>query len=823
MTSTILSNEQKAALYDLRFSPEEIMLLNKKPELVGEIICNPFLIYALGHQKIIALALTKPSIFSDIKALLDCKFSQQHILYLLQIDKSGELLRPCLNHARRLEYEGIFSKIGHKEVIKIVRDQQNGHRILWGHSLGVANNAPQEESKKSLLLQTIPSLPQQSCPLEAPFDKVTADFENFLTNESHNAPIPAPPVFSQQTDTEWLAASGYNNQQIVDLVNHPSRETFITALKNLHHNLITEFTHEEIVVLTKNYGVIILDMAVQLRDCGFRKQIILSKLESLNKYAPMLLKEQFKEDDLIDLLLEDKGEFLLELLTKAHPFLTEVLGFTNHKVKLLAKSSDFVEKWEEIQHNYHSLIALGITKKELSRVATQGSCNIALALLEHHIELDQLGFSPKDMIAIAKQTSGVKNIEAVLNYRQTPHESSFTNSDLIKITARNGGDIKLSTISLYYKKLHKMDFSHGQIVDLASYTLANIEIIAQGGVHLRKMNFTLFQMLEILTKFKGKKYLQSIISNRDFLRTHKFQSNELFALAKIPKGYNIIHKIREYSENIHQYIFPLSKENLVSLLTAENGVQIFEAINKYQDTLSTLGFTTEELLSNFVYMHSFAYLTTIALCYSDLQQLGFKKNHIISLASKSQAVILLNAVVAVMKSLRGKQLLHTTSIEQVIDALVLESESTGLVAKAQIEERRKQVEEAKKSKASRKRKIAEVKEPAVQSHEENKKQLIKAIKQLFPDENIKEIIAPIQLVKSLLVGIPCSMYSEFVTIEIINDNFYRVTHNKELSARNHMEPLTPKRMCFGTNPHQLFTPPAPKNNPVGAPYGFQFM
>lgn len=526
----------------------------------------------------------------------------------------------------------------------------------------------------------------------------------------------------------------------------------------------------------------------------------LCKFESLSMHAPMLLKEQFTEEDLIDLLLEYKGELLLEFLAKAHPFLTEVLDFSNRQMMLLAKSSDGVERWNGMQSNYHSLIALGVTKQELSQLGAHRSSKVVLVLLKHHRKLYQLGFYPKDMLALAKQKTGAQNIKAILHYRHTPQESSFTNPELIKITARHLGYKKLSALNLCYKKLCEIGFGCEQIVDLASRSVANIEIIAQFGLSLKTMNFTLCQILEI-AKPNVTEYLKSIVSNGDFLRAHHFQPDELYALAKISKGNNIINEIKKYFANIHYYKFPFSRENLVKLLTAQNGIKIVEAINKYQDKLHAWRFKREEFLSYFVYKHSFAYLNILDLHYNELQQLGFKKNHLISLASKSQAVFLLNAAFAEMKSFQEKQLLHTISIERVIEELVLKSEKSNLLATL-------------RTAASSKRKIDEVKEPVVHNYEESKGKLVKAIEQLFPEENIEEVIVPITLAKPLLVGIPYRMSSEFgFTIEIINVDFYKITRDKELFAQ-YKNNLMPKRVCFGANPNLWFRPPVATDNSV---------
>jgi hypothetical protein len=705
MTSIILSDQQKDALYTLGFSIEQIKCLNEKPELAVEIARHHFLLFRLNPEKIISLALTKSSIFSDINALLYCGFSRQDILALLQIDESGELLRSCVNYVRRFQDQGILSQIGHEQIIKLVSEQ---------YSLGATNNAPQEDSKQSLLLQTTSSLPQQHFVLNTQFDEIITDLENYLRDEIQMAPIPQSLlVFSQSTAKEWLAASGYNNQQIAYLVNHPSGETFITALKNLHHQLITKFTHEQIVFIINNKGIGALESLVKLCECGFNKQIVerliiapvnLYKLERLSKHAPMLLKQQFTEEDLLYLLLEHKEEFIFEHLTEAHPFLTKVLGFSMRQVKLLAKSPSYLETWNDLQNNYLSLIAFGITKKELSQLGAQRGREIVLVLLKHHMQLFQLGFSPKDMFAIAKHMTGVQNIKAVLDHCHTTQEPSFTNSDLIKITDRNCGYNKLSALSLYYKTL-QIDFSHEEIVDLASLAVADIETIAQFGYILRTMNFTPCQILEI-AKLKVTEYLNSIVDNYAFLHVYNFQPNELYALAKISNGNNTINKIKQYYENIHHYKFPFSKENLVTLLTGGNEFKVLETINKYQNKLCAWGFKSEELLGNFVYKHSCAYLDIIILRHNELQQLGFKKNHLIPLASKSQAVFLLKSAFDYVKSFQEQQLLHTISIEQVIEKLVLNSEKKDLRA-------------ISGPKASRKRKIDEVTKP-VQNYEESR-------------------------------------------------------------------------------------------------------
>jgi hypothetical protein len=781
MTSTILSDQQKAALYDLRFSPEEVMLLNEKPELA---------------EKIISLASTNPPVFFDIKAaLFYCKFSPHQILDLLKMDVSGDLLRRCLNHARRFQGEGILSQIGHEQIIKLVNDQQNGHRSLWGHSLGVSGNVTQNDSGKcqSLLSQAI------YAPTAPPFDEIDS-LEHFLLKP--NTPISSFPSVYQQTDKEWLAAVGYNNQQIVGLVNHPLRETFITALKNLHYQLITEFTHEEIVFIIKNKGVIILDLIAQLGQCGFRKQMIwmlvitnvnLGKFERLNKYAPMLLKQQFTQENLIYLLLKDKEEFLLELFTHAHPFLTEVLGFTNTQVKQLAMDPEGVEILGNIQKNYESLIGLGITKKELSQVGAQlygrGS---ALALLECHMELYQLQFSPQDMLALARHQTGVQNIKAVLHYRNTSQETYFINRELIIITARNWGSENLSTICRSYNNLRKLDFSHEQILDLASRTVADIETIAQFDFILRQMGFMPCQILEMLANPQGKEYLKCIASNYyPFLHAHNFQPNELYALAKISNGHKTINIIKKYYEDIHQYKFPFSNENLVTLLTRDNGVKIFEAINKGQDKLYALGFKIEELVSTFAYEHSLVYLNTIILRYGELRRLGFKKNHLILLASQSEAVLLLKATLANMKSFQEKQFLQTTSIDQIIELVLNERNGSHTI-----------------SAVGSKRKIGQVTENVVRSYEKCKEKLIKAMKQLFPEENSEEVIVPIALAKALLVDIPCSKHCELgLNIENIDDSFYRITRNKKLFAQ-----YQNKRLRFAPNSFGMFQEPAPEKN-----------
>lgn len=760
MTSTNVYDKQIEKLFSYGYA-DSLHRLCFHPLFTA--ICDTLILFhedltaLFSCEELIDIVAQCPSemVLYDIKALIDLGFNKEHINTLMEIGPKDALLRPCFNYTSMLLYFKGFTPGIHQHIVDAFKYNRYFLRII----------------------------------LQQEFSTVPPSIEHFQYSYFLHPYLPLVPNPGKYY-TQKLIVLQYNRTQITALMKHAKKEELlptsaqtIPVLIELHNGLINDFNHQELTYIAIEKGVGILHALNEyyrhLSSFGFSKEqlwkvIYLSnnplKFKVLAEYITQLLHIGFTIPILIEIILKEKSEIIIELIGKYHLILSKDLAFKVNNLSAFATHKKGHEQLTTLLLRYVSLLNSGFTPQNISQASYNGGRKSMEMLLEHHSKLAQLGFRPQDILPLVMNYSGTANIAAILKYYNNPQSIYLSVDDLVKIVGHKTGYKTLELVIKYYEALKKIDFSHEDIITLANADNSSIKIefAAIAGAILKKIHVKPCDIVLILKEFYGKENLKSLIQNYSLLRSQGFSEKQLLFIVKHNYAVPCIAELKEYYEHRDKYKFSFSPKELFFILVTSDGIKIFKAMKKHQDLLLAWEFTSEEVTILLAKNTVIKYLNEIAQYHDVLQELGFNKKHLFTLAQIGKTTYLINAIQSA-KRFKNKGLLVSAILDQII--LIIKNNPKKLADFFD--------ETIIKERMNQKRKASDL-----ERQYERKERWVGIIEKFFPD-NAEEAILFMAQAEELLAEIsPKDYLFRSLKIERVNENFCKLMLNRTLYEKD---------------------------------------
>jgi hypothetical protein len=237
---------------------------------------------------------------------------------------------------------------------------------------------------------------------------------------------------------------------------------------------------------------------------------------------------------------------------------------------------------DELRYNKELLIfhKLGYQTEQANKVILRKfSFNSVDVLLGHHAELIKR-FTRNQIVDMAANHSGSKNIEAVLTAFNALIRLKFSTEQIVRMVADGGGARNIEAVLKAFNELIGLKFSTEQIVRIAANGggSKNIEAVQDAFNELRKLQFTAAQIVRIAAHHGGSKNIEAVQKAFNELSKLQFTAAQIVSMVAHNGGSKNIEAVRSAFDELSKLQFTAGQ--IVKMVANTGGSKNISAVVK---------------------------------------------------------------------------------------------------------------------------------------------------------------------------------------------------------------------------------------------------
>lgn len=213
-------------------------------------------------------------------------------------------------------------------------------------------------------------------------------------------------------------------------------------------------------------------------------------------------------------------------------------------------------------------------------------------------ELQALGFDDEQINKVILRKYSNNSVDTLINLYPvlTNNPYNFTNAQLIKIASNNGGGKNLEVVQTNFDVLRALDFTTEQIIQMVAHNggSKNLEAVRANIDVLRELEFNTKQITQIVAHGGGSKNLEAVTANFDALRALDFTPEQIIQMVAHAGGSKNLEAVKTNFDELRALHF--TAEQIVRMVSHNGGSRNLEAVTTNSEALRERHFTAAQIV-----------------------------------------------------------------------------------------------------------------------------------------------------------------------------------------------------------------------------------